>query len=112
MEDPISKSIYLNPVTEDEILKIVPKLKNKHSTGYDDLSINTINKYIKLISKPLTYICNKSLENKTFPKKKKITKVIPLFKTCDKKLFSNDQPVSLVPQFSKILEKCTFNIIY
>ena len=73
MEDPISNSIYLNPVTEDEFLKIVSKLKNKHSTGYDDLSINTIKKSINLISKPLTYICNKSLENKTFPKKIKIT---------------------------------------
>ena len=68
MEDPISKSIYLNPVTEDEIIKIVSKLKNKHSTGYDDLSMNTVKKSIDLVSKPLTYICNKSLENGTFPK--------------------------------------------
>ena len=67
--------------------------------------MNTVKKSIDLVSKPLTYIYNTSLENGTFPKEMKIAKVIPLFKAGDKKLFSNYRPVSLLPQFSKILEK-------
>ncbi len=35
----------------------------------------------------------------------KIAKVIPLYKTRDKHLFTNYRPVSILPQFSKILEK-------
>ena len=35
----------------------------------------------------------------------KVAKVIPLFKSGDDELFNNYRPVSLLPQFSKILEK-------
>ena len=35
----------------------------------------------------------------------KVAKVLPLFKSGDKDSFNNYRPVSLLPQFSKILEK-------
>ena len=35
----------------------------------------------------------------------KIAKVIPLFKSGEKSVFTNYRPVSLLPQFSKLLEK-------
>ena len=35
----------------------------------------------------------------------KISKIIPLFKSGEKDNFINYRPVSLLPQFSKILEK-------
>ena len=39
----------------------------------------------------------------------KIARVIPLFKNGDVKEFSNYRPVSILPQFSKILEKVFHN---
>ena len=52
---------------------------------------------------------NLSLEQGTFPNHLKIAKVIPLFKSGDNTLISNYRPVSLLPLFSKILEKIVVN---
>ena len=39
----------------------------------------------------------------------KIAKILPLFKSGNKSLYTNYRPVSLLPQFSKILERLYYN---
>ena len=39
----------------------------------------------------------------------KIARVIPLFKSGDKSLFTNYRPVSVLPVFSKFLERIVYN---
>ena len=68
-------------------------------------NMNIIKSTIKSISKPLVSICNLSLSSGIFPDDMKIPRVIPLYKAGKKDLFTNYRPVSLLPQFSKILEK-------
>ena len=46
-----------------------------------------------------------SLTSGIFPNNMKIAKVIPLYKSNGKNKFTNYRPVSLLPQFSTILEK-------
>ena len=53
----------------------------------------------------ITYICNLSFATGIFPDAMKIAKVIPIYKTGAKGEFNNYRPISLLPQFSKILEK-------
>lgn len=60
---------------------------------------------INEIVKPLTYIFNLSFQTGIVPINMKRAKVIPLFKTGNKYYYNNYRPVSLLPQFSKILEK-------
>ena len=43
-----------------------------------------------------------------FPKQMKIAKVLPLFKAGDSMLFSYYRPVSILPIFSKILERIVY----
>ena len=64
-----------------------------------------VKKTISNIVKPLNYIFNMSLKSGIFPDDMKIAKIIPLFKAGGKKEFSNYRPVSILPQFSKNLEK-------
>ena len=51
------------------------------------------------------YICNLSFAKGVFPDEMKIAKVAPLFKSKVDNTFNNYRPVSVLPQFSKILEK-------
>ena len=60
---------------------------------------------------PLLHICNLSLEHGKFPDKLKIAKVVPIFKKGDKQLFDNYRPVSILPAFSKIIEKLVYKRI-
>ena len=67
---------------------------------------------IDCVVKPLTYICNQSLATGVFPNKMKIAKVIPIYKSGEKHILSNYRPISLLPQFSKILEKIFYSRLY
>ena len=95
----------MNPVTEVEILQLVAKVKPKKSIGHDELDMCLIKKLIPYIVVPLKHIFNLFLLKGVFPESMKIARVIPLFKSGNTKELSNYRPISLLPQFSKILEK-------
>ena len=67
--------------------------------------MSIIKQIIHSIVHPLVHICNTSFTNGEFPNSMKTAKIIPLFKAGDRYEFSNCRPVSVFPQFSKILEK-------
>ena len=101
----VKNALFLNPVTKVDILQLVANVKPKKSKGHDELDMCLINKLIPYIVVPLKHIFNISLLNGVFPDSMKIARVIPLFKTGNTKEFSNYRPISLLPQFSKILDK-------
>ena len=104
-----ANSFFCRPITNNEIIKIVCNMKNKTSTGVDELDITVIKKTIHLLCDPLCVIFNASLQSGTVPNQMKIAKVIPIFKTGDTCSFSNYRPISILPLFSKILERCMYN---
>ena len=70
--------MFLNPVTEVEILQLVANVKPKKSKGHDELDMCLIKKLIPYIVVPLKHIFNISLLNGVFPDSMKIARVIPL----------------------------------
>ncbi len=58
---------------------------------------------------PLEHIFNTSLQAGVFPDGMKIARVIPLFKNGNINDFTNYRPISLLSEFSKILEKIFHN---
>ena len=102
MQNRNENCMFLTPVGEIEVSKVVASCKNKLSTDANELSMYIINRIIATI---VTYICNLSFKNGVFPDKMKTAKIIPIFKSGDREDCTNYRPISLLPQISKILEK-------
>lgn len=97
-------SFHFYPLVEQDIVRIVKRLKTKETAGYDELPITLIKENINLLKKPLTFITNLSFTTGTFPDNLKIAKIIPIYKKGEKAIISNYRPISVLPSVSKIIE--------
>ena len=97
--------MFLSETNAYEIIAILNKFTEKISTDCNDMSMSFVKSIIHLVVQPFTYICNLSFATGIFPDAMRIAKVIPIYKTGSKYEFNNYRPISLLPQFSKILEK-------
>ena len=104
----IIEDFIMNGVNADEVIKIIKNLK-EGSSGWDDISASIVKKTYNSFIAPITHILDISIKNGIFPNELKIARVIPLFKSGDNMLFSNYRPVSVLPVFSKILERLMYN---
>ena len=104
----VKDSFFLLPTSQKEIIEIVMSLESKSSSGHDNVSNKLVKEIIPCIAAPLSHIFNLSLQTGTVPDLYKVAKVIPLFKGGDKKNPDNYRPISLLPTFSKILEKIVY----
>ena len=98
-----SQSMFLALATQEDIVDITCKFPAGKSAGYDNIPMSIIKRSINSISFPLTHIVNLSIIHGIVPDELKIARVVPIFKSCDKALFSNYRPISVLPCFSKIL---------
>ena len=78
------------------------------SAGLDRIAISIIKQSIQIIAEPLAHIINLSITSGIVPDQMKIARVVPLFKAGDRLLFTNYRPVSILPSFSKFLEKVVY----
>ena len=104
MGDMFMESIYLQPVTCEEIGKILLDLKNT-ACGWDEMSASFLRLSSQFITQPLAFICNQSLTEGVFPEQLNLAYVIPLYKAEDPMLFNHYRPASLLCVLSKVFEK-------
>ena len=106
------KSIYLVPTTASEIGKLICKLPNKSSSGYDKINNILLKKLNKELSVPIAMICNNSLKSGKFPTQMKTAIVVPLYKSKGRDYVNNYRPISLLLTISKLLEKVIYKRVY
>ena len=93
-----------------EIENIIQSL-NPVGGGTDMISTKILLVTYKKIINHLTYFFNICLRNAIFPNRLKTALVIPVYKTGENNKFTNYRPISMLPIFSKILEKILYTHI-
>ena len=98
------RSFSLMQVSEEQVEKIIEKLKTSNGCGVDGISNNMTKLAKKEILSPLTKIINRSLTEGKVPRCFKMARIVPLHKKMDPLDVANYRPVAILPKLSLILE--------
>ena len=109
---PVLTTFKFSLISEDVLDNVVQNLKTKHSKGVDNISTYLLKKVYFSIKQPLLYLVNYSLKLGDVPNALKIANIIPIYKKDNHTNFGNYRPISILPAFSKIFEKCAHNQLY
>lgn len=101
----VTDTIFLQPTDELEVIRVFMGLNNSKSHDIDDIQIKPVKFVIDVVAPLLVYIFNLALSSGQFPNNMKLAKVSVLHKGGDKNLVTNYRPISVLPIFSKGLEK-------
>jgi len=108
MDHRCPNSVFLDTILENEVLNEIKLLNASTTSGLDDVSPKLIKAIANYIVKPLTHIFNLSFRTGITLNALKIARVTPVCKANSKENFSNYRPISVLPCFSKILEKLMY----
>ena len=120
-ESPTKFDQYLNShqtlmgeanLTDDEIKEALRSLKPNKSPGYDNISSSVVNETSDIFFTPLKYIFNLSLQQGILPENLKIAEVSSIYKKDEELLLTNYRPISVLPCFSKLLERIMYNCLF
>ena len=87
-------------------------MKPNKTPGYDNININVVKKIYQELKTPLMCVFNLSLSTGIFPNKLKFAKVSPIVKNVKKDLSTNSRPISVLPYFSKTLERLMYGRLH
>ena len=109
MPPPMCDSLFLCPVTADEIQLEIAKPQTGKAVGPSSIPISILKILKSELAGPLQVIFNTSFLTGIVPDKFKRAKVIPVFKKGSQTNLSNYRPISLLIVFNKLQEKLMFN---
>lgn len=99
---------FFSPVIEPEVISVFRGLNNSKSSDVDGIKMAPAKYVIELIAPCLTYMFNLCFLQGVFPKRLQVARVTVLYKKGDKNNIGNYRPVSILPIFSKGLEKVIY----
>ena len=95
----------LSSVSENSILTILKLTQVSKATGLEILSGHFLKDEAKFFAKPISDLCNLSINSKKFPGICNVAKLKPLYKKGSLTQPCNYRPISLLPFISKVIEK-------
>ena len=106
---PVQKNMEYKDLTFEEFEKAFKSVKHNKAAGHDDIDSNVIIKVYDEISYPLFMIFHCSFNKGIFPEQLNVAKVSPIFKVGSIEEIGNYRPISVLPLFSKVLERIMYN---
>ena len=100
--------MFLDAILENKVLNDIKLLNASIASGLDDVSPKVVKTIANYIVKPITHIFNWSFLTGIILNALKIARVTAMYKANSKENFSNYRPISVLPCFSKILEKLIY----
>ena len=101
-------AIVMHPTSEEEIRKIIDKLKTGKACGPDVISASFVKHGKNFLAGFLSNLINECLPEGIFPTCLKRALVVPIHKNGATDSPNNYRPISLLPCISKIFEKVIF----
>ena len=105
----VNTSMESQPLSINELKNAFFSLNINKSPGHDGVSFNVIKKCFGELCEPLKYLFNLSIVKGIFPDDLKIAKVTLIYKADNSSNISNYRPISVLPCFSKMLERIMYN---
>ena len=99
-------------INREEILGEILKLETSKACQDTDIPTKIIKENADIFADILLASFNDSVEKSNFPSSLKKANITPVSKKGDRNSKDNYRPVSILPNMSKILERCTFCQLY
>ena len=103
------QTFTFNYVSYDEVLNEIMKLQTATTTQQNDIPTKILKENSEVFARYFHKNINFCIENSIFPSDLKVADVTPAFKTKSKISEDNYRPISILPNISKIYEKCLYN---
>ena len=101
-----------NFISHEDTVKELNKLKNKKASQKTDIPIKIVKENVDIISHFLYHNFNNWLSCSTFPSGMKYADVTPVHKKDDKTDKTNDRPIIILPNLSKVYDKLMYRQIF
>ena len=95
-------------VSAEEITKEIRKLDPSKASHDNDIPTKIIKENADIFSEFICMSVNHSIDNNIFPSTLKLANITPVFKKGSANSKENHRPVSILPNLSKIFERCMF----
>lgn len=105
-EKPNIATMFLSPVTKNDLIKNISELKTNSAPGHDNITARTIKQTHKEILEPIQHIVNRIFETSIIPNDMKTTIITPIHKAGTETNIANYRPISTITTLTKIFEKC------
>ena len=103
------QTFTFNHVSYEEVINKIRKLETATTIQKNDIPTKIVNEYSEVLARYLHKNISLCTENSIFPSDLNVADVTPAFKKKSKTSKDNYRPISILPNISKIYERCLYN---